>query len=166
MSSKALSKEAAISAAISAAKEVVKAEQKAAKKEATAARIAATKVKNGMIIAAKNLTGRELKQSGITTSVKVVKANIEEAVETAKTAKVKVKVKVAKEEVNAAKTAQKITKVRNVLSMENLAVQLLTNKASEKEIEAAFVAAYAAKGNTDLKFIKTRIAIYLHIAQK
>jgi hypothetical protein len=68
--------------------------------------------------------------------------------------------------VTTAKTAQKITKVRNVLSMENLAVQLLTNKASEKEIEAAFVAAYATKGNTDLKFIKARIAIYLHIAQK
>jgi hypothetical protein len=50
--------------------------------------------------------------------------------------------------------------------MQGLADKFLAEKTSEKEILKAFTAAYAAKGKTDVEFIKARIAIYMAIAAK
>ncbi len=49
-------------------------------------------------------------------------------------------------------------------SMEALALRLRKAKANEATILKAFTVAYKAKGQTDVKFIKPRVAIYLKIA--
>lgn len=62
-------------------------------------------------------------------------------------------------------TVKKEKKVR-AESMEGLALRLRKEKANEATILKAFTAAYKVKGQTDVKFIKPRIVIYLKIADK
>lgn len=50
-------------------------------------------------------------------------------------------------------------------SAQELATRLLLEKTAEKDVEKAFVAFYKEKGQTDLEFIKKRIAIYMKIAK-
>lgn len=47
----------------------------------------------------------------------------------------------------------------------DLAVRLLKEKASDKEIKKAFTELYKAKGQTDAEFIKKRITTYMKIAK-
>lgn len=61
---------------------------------------------------------------------------------------------------------KRITTANRTESMEALASRLLKEKASEENIEKAFMAAYLLKGKTDKTFIKPRIAIYMNIATK
>jgi len=51
-------------------------------------------------------------------------------------------------------------------SMENLAMRLRKERASEETILSAFVLAYKLKGIQDINFIKLRLKIYLKIADK
>lgn len=62
------------------------------------------------------------------------------------------------------KTAQ--TAKKRAESMEDLAMRLRKEKADEKAILSAFVKAYAVKGIQDINFIKSRLTIYLKIADK
>lgn len=69
------------------------------------------------------------------------------------------------------KEVTKVVKVAKVVkvkaeSMENLAMRLRKQKADEKVILSAFVAAYKVKGIQDINFIKPRLTIYLKIADK
>jgi hypothetical protein len=67
-----------------------------------------------------------------------------------------------------ATTKEQTAKVKKVRaeSMENLAIRLRNEKADEKAILSAFVAAYKLKGIQDISFIKPRLKIYLKIADK
>jgi len=73
---------------------------------------------------------------------------------------------VEKEEVKKPEEKVKSPAKKEVGGMEGLAIKLLSEKASEKEITKAFTEAYKAKGKTDGEFIKARIAIYMKIAKK
>lgn len=64
------------------------------------------------------------------------------------------------------KTLKNAVPVTKRVSMEQLALNLLTVKASEKTIISAFVKAYKGKGKMDRKFVTVRIKIYMKIADK
>lgn len=61
--------------------------------------------------------------------------------------------------------APKVAKVRTE-SMENLAMRLRKEKASEEAILSSFIQAYKVKGTQDIAFIKPRVTIYMKIADK
>lgn len=136
----------------------------------------ATRVGDGKtIVVPEGTTGKQVKKVVIPqTSERARKLNPEipkKEEEKAAPAKSSVIAKAKAAKADKAPTAQKKSKeagkyAHNITSMEKLGDYCLENKLSEKETEKLFKEGYALKGQTDMTFIKPRIAIYMNIAKK
>lgn len=104
----------------------------------------------------------EAENDDIVVAVRAAKEKAKKAGEKATKEPKATKAAPTKEKAEKAKKAPK----EKVESMYNIAKRLLQADAADDVVEAEFVAAYAAKGKTDLAFIKQRITTYMGLAAK